>query len=195
MTLYIKDFSCPSCGGPLTASNSQGKWTLHCSRTIDGPENCPDATGACDSIQQALFYLTGLPDYEDTALHDIVKNLPRQVPYLYEEPVDPSSARKFFDFTRNYSSNGMRLGPLNLIAAATGGRSRLDDIIQVTIKKPNSILDFDFAEVEDRIAALVASIPEDERHCRLCGTLKMPFYDYERCTWFVGCRHELRASV
>lgn len=59
--LRLEDFSCPSCGGPLLAlpskAGSRHGVTLHCRNTIHGPENCPDATGTCRDLQEALGYL------------------------------------------------------------------------------------------------------------------------------------------
>lgn len=62
--LDIKDFRCPSCDGPLVAFNGVvghrfGVY-LTCKDTIDGPESCPDATGICSDLQEALGYL--VPD-------------------------------------------------------------------------------------------------------------------------------------
>lgn len=59
--LRLEDFSCPSCGGPLLAlpskAGSRHGVSLHCRNTIHGSENCPDATGTCKDLQEALGYL------------------------------------------------------------------------------------------------------------------------------------------
>lgn len=61
MALEIKDFQCPSCGGPLIvfrgSVNRKNGVFLACKETVDGPESCPDATGICLDLQEALGYL------------------------------------------------------------------------------------------------------------------------------------------
>lgn len=61
--LNIKDFSCACCDGPLQVVHSTVGRTsgvvLVCARTVSlsNPENCPDATGVCKDVQEALSYL------------------------------------------------------------------------------------------------------------------------------------------
>lgn len=57
----LSEAKCPSCDGPLVAiegriGNKFGIY-LTCMETINGPENCPDATGICSTIEEALSYL------------------------------------------------------------------------------------------------------------------------------------------
>lgn len=103
------------------------------------------------------------------------------------------TAEKLVNFTRNYSLERVQPGPLNLTAAFEGkGHSKLQDIVQVQIKKPESILDLDFLSLEERVSALIASVPEEARICKTCGQTMMPFYSYETCSWFLACKHSLQ---